>query len=64
MKKNFIAMGDYYESKTYGLVRTIARAIDVYTKDSVIIFTEVGSGGIAGDILSMKESDFKIEIGE
>lgn len=62
MKKSFIAMGDYYESKSFGLVRTICRAIDVKTGDPLIVFTNVKEGGIAGEIMSMKKSDFEMEI--
>ena len=64
MKYSFIAMGDYYKTKSYGLVKTICRAIDVKTGDSLITFTKVEAGGIAGNTYAISVSDFKVEISE
>jgi hypothetical protein len=55
MKK--IDMGCYYFSDK-GLVRTVARATDVETKKSMIMFVNIESGGCASQPLLISEERF------
>ena len=55
MKK--IDMGCYYFSDK-GLVRTVARAIDVETSKSMIIFVNIESGGCVSQPLLLSEEKF------
>ena len=50
-------MGCYYFSDK-GLVRTVARATDVETKKSMIMFVNIESGGCASQPLLISEEKF------
>ena len=59
MKKSFVAMGSYYTSKEYGLVRTVCRGRDITDGSEKIAFVKVLSGGMASEIFFMEENEFK-----
>ena len=57
MKKIDIDMGCYYSSDK-SLVRTVARATDVETKKSMIVFVNIESGGCVSQPLLLSEEKF------
>ena len=57
--KTYVEMGAYYNVNPYGLVRTVCKAYDHESGESMIAFVHVGKGGYAGDIFLMPEVQFK-----
>lgn len=55
---NFICMGSYYG--TYpNLVKTICRAMDSNSGESIICFSKIEKGGCCSTTFFMSESEFK-----
>lgn len=55
-------MGCYYNSANQNtLVRTICKAKDVHSDETLIVYAQVGEGGYASEPFAMREADF-IEI--
>ena len=57
--KNFVEMGSYYTANPYGLVRTVCRAFDHQSGDSMIAYVNIAKGGVASDVFIMPEDQFK-----
>jgi hypothetical protein len=53
-----IDMGEYYMTKNCGLVRTVCRALNMETGDSMIVFVVVDTGGYASEAKAMTETNF------
>ena len=58
MKKNFVAMGSYYNANPYGLVRTVCRAFDHQSGEAMIAYVNIATGGYASEIFLMPEDQF------
>lgn len=58
----FVGMGDYYNLKGYGLVKTVAKAKNCDTKDDMVMFATVGKGGVVTDMLLLNEKVFLNDI--
>lgn len=59
MKKNFVAMGEYYFSEKYGRARTVCRGTDMKTGESMIAFVKVNEGGVASEVFFISEVEFR-----
>lgn len=57
--KTSIDMGVYYNMAPYGLVRTVCRATNVNSGESMIVYVHVGKGGMASEPFTMLENEFK-----
>lgn len=57
--KTYVEMGAYYNVNPYGLVRTVCKAYDHESGESMIAFVHIDKGGYAGDIFLMSEAQFK-----
>ena len=58
MKTSFVAMGEYYNADSHGLIRTVCRGYDYKTKKSMIAYTPVKNGGVVDEILLISEKEF------
>lgn len=58
MKKNYVAMGEYYRD-SHGLIRTVCRATDCKTGEVMIVYVNINDNGFAGDPMLMSEAEFK-----
>lgn len=58
MKNNRVEMGVYYNSKEFGLVRTVCQAIDLNSKKVMIAFVKVGEGGCASEMYLLPRNEF------
>lgn len=54
-----IEMGSYYRAEPYGLIKTVCKAYNSDTGDSMVVFSKVEVGGYAGEMKVMPESTFK-----
>jgi hypothetical protein len=58
MFEKYVAMGEYYHSDNNALVKTVCKAYDVKTNESMIVFAYVKEGGFASDMFVMPEKEF------
>ncbi len=58
MAKNYVAMGAYYHTNPYGLVRTVCKAYDYQSGEAMIAYVNVDNGGVASDVFLMPENVF------
>lgn len=59
MGKIHVEMGNYYRTNSYGLVRTVCRAIDAGTGEVMTVFVKVGGDGCVSDTFVMPELEFE-----
>lgn len=55
---SFVAMGEYYRSEPYGLVKTVCRAIDSESGNAMICYCNIEKGGYSSEVFCMPENEF------
>jgi hypothetical protein len=54
-----VALGRYYKTKEYGLIRTVCHATNLETQENMIGFVKIGKGGLASDMALLNEKHFR-----
>lgn len=56
--KIYIYMGNYYTTRDFGLVKVVARAFNIESGETMIMFSEIREGGYSSECKLMNEDNF------